>query len=79
MVGVCSYCRGQRSLENRASYFSKSSVGVKGCWRTSTIKVEVLIAIIVAIYLNNTRTWESVVLDLSLEFSGEAREEVECK
>jgi hypothetical protein len=73
---------GKRSLENRASYFSRSSAGVKGCWRTSTIKAEgtiATIATIVAIYLNDTRTWESVVLDLSLEFDREVQKEVEHK
>jgi hypothetical protein len=39
-------------------------------YRTSTITAKGPIATIVAIHLNNTRTWESVVLDLSLEFGG---------
>jgi hypothetical protein len=30
-------------------------------------------------FLNDTRTWESVVLDLSLEFDREVRKEVKRK
>jgi hypothetical protein len=61
---------GKRNLENRASYFSRSSAGVKSYQRTSTITAKGPVATIVAIPLNNTRTWESVVPDLSLEFGG---------